>query len=117
VVEYEDELRNLASNDETFVQANLGISLEVAPSRLDPKTKALVRLAALIAVDGSAACYRWSVDAATAAGATADEIVGALVAVAATAGLARSVSAAPPVASALGYDLDEALETLDVGDG
>jgi 4-carboxymuconolactone decarboxylase len=53
------------------------------------------------------------VDAALTAGATADEVTGTLVAVAPITGLARVVAAAPEVAHALGYDLDQAFEGLD----
>jgi alkylhydroperoxidase/carboxymuconolactone decarboxylase family protein YurZ len=50
------------------------------------------------------------VEAALAAGATADEIVGALIAVAPITGLARVVSATPEVALSIGYDIDQAFE-------
>ncbi len=52
-------------------------------------------------------------EAARAAGATDDEIVGVLIAVAPTVGLPRVVSAAPCVALALGYDVEAALEGSD----
>ena len=52
---------------------------------------------------------------ALAAGASIDEIVGTLIAVAPTVGLARVVSAAPELALALGYDVDAALETPERG--
>ena len=42
-------------------------------------------------------------------------IVGVLIAVAQTVGLARVASAAPAVALALGYDIDAALEAHDEG--
>ena len=51
----------------------------------------------------------------SASGATVDEIVGVLIAVAQTVGLARVASAAPAVALALGYDIDAALEAHDGG--
>jgi 4-carboxymuconolactone decarboxylase len=79
---------------------------DVEVSRLDPKTHALVRLGALLAIDAAPASYQWNVDAALAAGATVDEVVGTLVAIAPTVGLTRVVSAAPDVAVALGYDID-----------
>jgi len=50
---------------------------------------------------------------ALASGATVDEIVGVLIAVAPTVGLARVVSAAPEVAVAIGYDIDAALEEVN----
>jgi 4-carboxymuconolactone decarboxylase len=51
--------------------------------------------------------------AALAVGATAEEVVGTLVAMAPITGLARVVLAIPEVAVALGYDLDRAFEELD----
>jgi 4-carboxymuconolactone decarboxylase len=107
VAEYEDRLRSLALNDERFVESVLAMEVDdVEVSRLDPKTHALVRLGALLAIDAAPASYQWSVDAALAAGATVDEVVGTLVAIAPTVGLTRVVSAAPDVAVALGYDID-----------
>jgi hypothetical protein len=44
------------------------------------------------------------------AGATVDDIVGVLIAVAPTVGLARVVSAAPQLAAAIGYDVERAIE-------
>jgi len=52
-----------------------------------------------------------NVEVAFATGASIDEIVGTLIAVAPTVGLPRVVSAAPELALALGYDVDAALET------
>jgi alkylhydroperoxidase/carboxymuconolactone decarboxylase family protein YurZ len=57
--------------------------------------------------------YQSAVIDALAAGVTADEIVGALIAVAPLVGLALVTSAAPAIAAALGYDLDEAFERMD----
>ena len=112
--EYQDRLRSMALNDERFIETELAMALgNIETSRLDPKTHALVSLAALLAVDAAPASYHGIVESALAAGASIDEIVGTLVAVAPTVGLARVVSAAPELALALGYDVDAALETLD----
>ncbi len=114
MTQYEDRLRSLALNDDRFVQSVLGIQIDTAEtSGLDPKTHALVRIAALIALDAAPSSYQASADAALAADATIDEVVGAVVAVAPIVGLARIVSAAPELALALGYDVDKALETLE----
>jgi alkylhydroperoxidase/carboxymuconolactone decarboxylase family protein YurZ len=111
MTEYEERLRSLALNDEHFARSVLGIELDTADvSRLDAKTHALIRLGALLAVDAAPSSYQASVEAASAAGATVDEIVGAVIAVAPTVGLARVVSAAPELALALGYDVDAALD-------
>jgi alkylhydroperoxidase/carboxymuconolactone decarboxylase family protein YurZ len=80
---------------------------------LDPKACALVRLGALLALDAGCASYQWGVQWALAAGATADEIVGTLMAVAPIIGVTRVVAAAPGFALALGYDVDAALEGWD----
>ena len=82
----------------------------VEVSRLDPKTHALARLAASLAIDAAPSCYQSNAERALAAGANFDEIVGTLIAVAPTVGLTRVVSAAPELALALGYDVDAALE-------
>ena len=117
MTEYEDRLRSLALNDERFVHSVLGIEQDtVEASRLDPKTHSLVRLGASLAIDAAPSSYQAEVEAALAAGATVDEIVGTLIAVAPTVGLTRIVSAAPELALALGYDVDEALEKLEPED-
>jgi alkylhydroperoxidase/carboxymuconolactone decarboxylase family protein YurZ len=114
VAEYEDRLRSLALSDEGFIESELEMAMgNIETSRLDPKTHALVTLAALLAADAAPASYHCSVERALAAGASVDEIVGTLVAVAPRVGLARVVSAAPELALALGYDVDAALEALD----
>ena len=61
----------------------------------------------------SAVCLEWSTARAFAAGATQDEIAGALLAIAPVTGLGRVVCAAPDVATALGYDAGAALEDPD----
>ena len=76
-------------------------------SELDQKTLALVRIAALVGVGGAQPSFGALSDAAVDAGATADEIVAVLVGVARVVGLPRVVAAAPNVAIALGYDVDE----------
>ena len=112
--EYEERLRSLAISDERFVQSVLGIGLDtIDVSRLDAKTHALVRLGALLAIDAAPSSYQANVEAAVAAGVSVDEIVGAVIAVAPITGVARVVSAAPELALALGYDVDEALEARD----
>ncbi len=111
MTEYEERLRCLALNDDRFVQSVLGMEMDTAEvSRLDRKTHALVRLGALLASNAAPSSYHASVEAAFAAGASPDEIVGTLIAVAPAIGLARVVSAAPELGLALGYDVDAALE-------
>lgn len=80
---------------------------------MDEKTASLARLAVLVALRAAPATYERGVGAALAAGATTEEVVDTLTAVAPSVGLARVVSAAPGLALALGYDIDRALESHD----
>jgi 4-carboxymuconolactone decarboxylase len=113
----EEQLRRLALHDEAFIEYLLAVSLNPSvhdePCRLAPKTQALVRLAALLALGASPVSYQWNVGAALDAGATADEILGTMIAVAPISGIARVVQATPDVALPIGYDLDAAFEELD----
>ena len=113
---YKKTLRSLALSDEGFIESVLGIGHDTAElCELDPRTHALVRLGAQFAIDAAPSSYQATIDAALAAGAEVDQIVGTLLAVAPTVGLARVVSAAPELALALGYDVESALESLDEG--
>ena len=106
-MDYTERLRCLAINDARFAEGG-GRDLEAQD--LNPKTLALVRLAALVAVGGAVPSYGAQADAAVGAGATAAEIVDVLVGVVPVVGLPSVVAAAPKLAMALGYDIDEALE-------
>jgi 4-carboxymuconolactone decarboxylase len=106
-MDYTDRLRRLAINDEQLPE-QCGMS-GVESHELDPKTVALVRLAALVSVGGAAASYGEHADAAVEAGATTSEIVDVLMTVVPVVGLPRAVAAAPNLAMALGYDIEEAL--------
>ena len=108
-------LRRLAINDEHFAEE---CATGVGPDsvKLDPKTLALVRLGALVAVGGAAPSYGAEADAAVSAGATAAEIVEVLLGVVSVVGLPCVVAAAPSLAMALGYDIDDALEQRPVCD-
>ena len=108
-MEYTEVLRLLAINDARFGE-ECSATGRVESGALDPKTLALVRLAALISVGGSEPSYGADADAAVDAGATAAEIVDVLVGVVPVVGLPCVVAAAPMLAMALGYDVDEALE-------
>jgi alkylhydroperoxidase/carboxymuconolactone decarboxylase family protein YurZ len=77
---------------------------------LDARTRAMLDLAMLIAVDGPASAFETAASAAMAAGATKDELVEILIAAAPTVGTAHVVAAAPKLALAMGYDVDAALE-------
>jgi alkylhydroperoxidase/carboxymuconolactone decarboxylase family protein YurZ len=100
----ERNLRRLALHDERYLRSALadpGVS-----SDLDAKTQALIRLGALLAVGAGTVSLRATADLAAAAGASDDEIVGVLLAIAPTVGHARVVGVAPHLGLALGYDFD-----------
>jgi 4-carboxymuconolactone decarboxylase len=107
-VDYREQLRRLAINDARLT-AGVGGGTAFEPEELDPKTLALVRLAALVAVGGAVPSYGAQADAAVNVGATAAEIVDVLVGVAPVIGLPSVVAEAPKLAMALGYDTEEAL--------
>jgi 4-carboxymuconolactone decarboxylase len=114
---HEEQLRRLALHDEALIESFLAMRLRCAPPdaahRLSPKTHALVRLAALLALGAAPVSYQWSVEVALDADATTEEILGTMIAVAPISGIARVVQATPDVALQLGYDLDAAFEELD----
>ncbi len=108
-LDYREVLRLLAINDEHFAEEWVSGG-GVESVKLDPKTLALVRIGALVAVGGAVPSYGAEVDAAVSAGATAAEIVEVLLGIVSVVGLPSVVTAAPSLAMALGYDIDDALE-------
>ncbi len=77
---------------------------------LDARTSSLIQVAALIALDAPPSSYAWQIANALEAGATAEDILGVLRAVALQVGAPRVVAAAPEIMLALGL-------TLPNGDG
>ena len=112
IATHEEGLRRLVLHDEGCIQSMLGIHLRDNAPRLEPRTQALVRLGGLVAMGAAPLSYHWAAEAALDAGATAEDVVGTLIAVAPISGLARVISATSEVAMAIGYDLDQAFETL-----
>jgi 4-carboxymuconolactone decarboxylase len=103
-----DALTGLALGD---IQA-LETALELretwqARSGLDARAFSLVKIAALIAVDAPPASYLWQVSNALDAGATPNEIVGVMRAIAPQVGGPRIVAAAPEIMVALGLSLPD----------
>jgi alkylhydroperoxidase/carboxymuconolactone decarboxylase family protein YurZ len=112
-VDIEDVLRKLSIRDDAYVESVLSHDRDnIAASALDPRTHALVRVGALVAIDAAPPSYMWTIESAFRHGATREQIVGVLVAVMPAVGTARVVSAAPKVALALGFDVEGALERL-----
>jgi hypothetical protein len=106
-----DLLRRLASHDEPLLRR----VLRPGPARdldaccaLDRRTRGLVRLVALFAVDAGTPSVRWAAELASAAGAGVDAMAAVLVSAGRTAGSAQLVASAPRLAAAL--DLEPGLE-------
>jgi 4-carboxymuconolactone decarboxylase len=103
----EQLLRRLALNDENAVDLVLARGEGGAGPDLNlgmaPKVDLLIRLGALVALGAATPSLRRTVELARGAGATEEELVGVLVAVAPTVGMARVVAAAPKLAIAIGY--------------
>jgi alkylhydroperoxidase/carboxymuconolactone decarboxylase family protein YurZ len=76
-------------------------------SGLDARAFSLVKIAALIAVDAPPASYLWQVATALGSGATPNEILGVMRAIAPQVGGPRVVAAAPEIMVALGLSLPE----------
>ena len=108
--EYKEHLRRLSMHDDGLLEAAAVEGSSFPRSVLDEKTEALVRVAATVAVDAAPSSFQHAVSLALAAGATCDEIVACLEAVAPITGAARVVQCAPKVGLALGYDVEDALE-------
>jgi 4-carboxymuconolactone decarboxylase len=110
-------LRKLALRDDRYIESLLAEErASAAVSSLDARSRAFVRLGALIEMDAAPPSYMSAVDCALEAGVTYDEIVGTLISLLPIVGAARVVSAAPNLALALGYDVSEAFEVVENAD-
>jgi hypothetical protein len=115
LIDYEQTLRRLAVSDHRLVASVLMQSDAVSGlGRRDEELRPLFRLAALIAGGGTCASYQSVVESALAAGASVEEIIDVLFAVAGTVGSPRVVAAAPLLARAVGFDVDEAFGSDEV---
>jgi alkylhydroperoxidase/carboxymuconolactone decarboxylase family protein YurZ len=91
------------AGDVRTLQDALGVpEAELERTGLDPRTFALVKIAALVALDAPPASYARQVADALDDGASHEDIVGVLRAVAPQVGAARLVAAAPEIMFALG---------------
>lgn len=105
--DHEEAIKGLMTQDMGIIESLLAIQLEnIEDSGLDARSHALVRIAALVAIDAPPASYMWQVGVALESGVSPDEIVGVLIALAPTIGMARVVAAAPEIALALGMELE-----------
>jgi alkylhydroperoxidase/carboxymuconolactone decarboxylase family protein YurZ len=77
-------------------------------SGLDARSYALVKLAAIMALDAPPTSYLWQVANALEAGATPDDMLGVLIAIAPQIGGPKLTAAAPELMVALGLTLPDA---------
>jgi alkylhydroperoxidase/carboxymuconolactone decarboxylase family protein YurZ len=80
-------------------------------SGLDPKTYAMVRIGALVALDASSMSWSIALEVADEAGVTLDELKGVLLAVAPAVGSVKTMQAVVDMARAMGME-DVELDTL-----
>jgi 4-carboxymuconolactone decarboxylase len=104
-------LSGVATGDMTLLDAALGLrEAQLGETSLDSRTFALVKIAALIALDAPPASYAWQVANALSEGATPEDILAVLRAVAPQVGGPRVVAAAPEIMVALGLSLPDGVE-------
>ena len=101
-------LTALALGDPDLLAAGLEIRANwEAKSGLDARAYSLVKLAALIALDAPPASYLWQVANALESGATPEDLIGVLIAIAPQVGGPKLVAAAPELMVALGLSLPD----------
>jgi len=104
----QETLSAVSAGDLNALETAIGLrEANLEASGLDGKSFALVKIAALIALDAPPASYMWQVANALEEGVTPEEILGVLRAVAPQVGGPRVVAAAPEIMLALGLSLDE----------
>jgi 4-carboxymuconolactone decarboxylase len=79
---------------------------EPTTEALDRRTRALIRLAALLVLGAPTTSVQWAVELASATGADVETLTGVLLAAAPAAGTAQVCESAPRLALALGFDLE-----------
>jgi 4-carboxymuconolactone decarboxylase len=106
--ETQDTLSGLATGDADMLEAAIGLrEAYMERTGLDARCFALVKVAALVALDAPPASYAWQVGNALTEGVTPEEILGVLMAVAPQVGGPRVIAAAPEIMLALGLSLPD----------
>ena len=104
-----ETLRGISAGDLNLLETAVGLrEAQLENTGLDARTFALVKIAALIALDAPPASYAWQITNALEDGASPEDILGVLRAIAPQVGGPKVVAAAPEVMLALGLNLDEA---------
>lgn len=98
-------LTGIADGDVDVLEEAIGLrELSRESSGLDERAFALVKIAALVALDAPPASYTWQVGMALEAGVTPEDIVGVLKGVAPQVGGPKVIAAAPNIMLALGLE-------------
>jgi 4-carboxymuconolactone decarboxylase len=101
-------LSGISVGDPNILDVAIGLrELGREGTGLDARTNALVKIAALIALDAPPTSYAWQIGNALEEGVTPENILGVLRAVAFQVGAPRVVAAAPEIMLALGLALPE----------
>ena len=100
-------LTDISSGRVDILEEAVGLrEANLEASGLDARTFALAKIAALIALDAPPASYAWQVANALDDGATPEDILGVLRAIAPQVGGPKVVAAAPEIMVALGLSVD-----------
>ena len=103
-----DSLRGIARGELSVLEGLLGMQLEnLEDSGLDPRAYALVKIAALIALEAAPESFVAQIAVALDVGVTPEDVLGVLVAVAPEVGIPRVVATAPALMLALGLPRPE----------
>ena len=101
-------LAGLSAGKLETLEGALGLREEYRTATgLDERTFALVKIAALVALDAPPASYAWQIANAVEVGVSAEDVLGVLRAVAPQVGCPRVIAAAPEIMLALGLSLPE----------
>jgi 4-carboxymuconolactone decarboxylase len=103
-----EHLKGISRGDLDFLETAVGLrEAQLARTGLDARTFALVKVAVLVALDAPPASYAWQVPNALADGATPEDLLGVLRAVAPQVGMPRVIAAAPELMLAMGVSPDD----------
>jgi alkylhydroperoxidase/carboxymuconolactone decarboxylase family protein YurZ len=103
-----ETLTGISVGDPTILDTAIGLrDLGREGTGLDARTYALVKIAALIALDAPPTSYAWQIGNALDEGVTPEDVLGVLRAVAFQVGGPKVVAAAPEIMLALGLALPE----------
>src|SRR5271170_2286605 len=103
-----ETLLGISVGDVDILEAAIGLrELSRESTGLDARTFALVKIAALIALDAPPASYAWQIANAIGDGASPEDILGVLRAVAPQVGGPKVIAAAPEIMLGLGLTLPD----------